>query len=139
MKIHTVFLTLGLLALSSIAAAENIDVAVNGGVAAPGKYVSLSMDNLANDVMYDLSCVIRSDNYSGRAHEDILVTTYDENVGPVTVNQIDVKTKNGHGTLTFPLNTFKAQHVRKGNRIVIRNLERVNTVTVERCIATQLS
>jgi hypothetical protein len=133
MKKHIIFTLLGLL-FSANVMAENGDIEVAGGQAKYQESVRIQLEKLAPNTNYHLSCIVRSDHYRGGGHDDIQVFTLG-NVH-VFVNRHDTRENNGIVTINAPLNSLKAINATSDGVIFVRNLDRFDTIFVERCAAT---
>ena len=119
--------------LSTSAFAENANVSLSDKQVKPNGIAALGLDQLENNVTYNLSCVVRSDHASGKGHSDIQIITQGDI--KVFVNRIDTSANNGNVTIKFPLNSLKADGVTNQDGILIQNLDKYDTIFVERCVA----
>lgn len=136
MKKHILFILLGLL-FSANVMAKNGDIKVAGGEAKYQESVRIKLEKLVPNTNYDLSCIVRSDHYRGGGHDDIQVYTLGN--AHVFVNLHDTRENNGVVTINAPLNALKATNATSDGVIFVRNLDRFDTIFVERCVATKPS
>lgn len=134
MKKTALFSTILFLGVSVTAHAANESIHLNDSEAQPRESLTIQLDKLANGVSYHLSCIVRSDHYTGKGKDDIQVVT--RGVGQLLVNRHDTAENNGVVTINAPLNSFIGHDVRQDSMIKVRNLDRFDTIFVERCVAT---
>lgn len=132
-KKHILFALLGLSLLAGTANAKSGDVVIADSQAKPYSTLSLNLNKLASGVTYNLSCVARSDHLSRKGRNEIQV--YVVGNAKVLVSGEDVSKTNGMAALRAPLNSFNATGLTKDVMILVRNLDRIDTIFVERCVA----
>lgn len=132
MKNRIIFTLLALL-FSANVMAESGEIEVAGGQAKYQESVRIKLEKLASNTNYDLSCIVRSDHYRGGGRDDIQVYTLGN--AHVFVNRHDTRENNGVVTINAPLNSLIAKNATNDGVIFVRNLDRFDTIFVERCVA----